>query len=102
MFGQLSSCVGLFGVVYNGSLENVILYSSDGESYVEGGAKNTDSQWLAVGDVVIYRYYLSFCLNLHIGNSSTILQIHVGKPQQPAGSNPAPGRVQCLCVAFDL
>ncbi len=47
--GQLSSCVGLFGVVYNGSLENVILYSSDGESYVEGGAKNTDSQWLAVG-----------------------------------------------------
>lgn len=35
--GGKSSCAGLFGVVYNGSLSDIILYSSSGESYVKSG-----------------------------------------------------------------
>lgn len=51
--GQKSSCAGLFGVVYNGSLENIVLYSSDGEGVITTNAGKTDSQtesrWFAMG-----------------------------------------------------
>lgn len=33
--GQVSSCAGLFGVVYNARLKNIVLYSSDGEGTIK-------------------------------------------------------------------
>lgn len=52
--GGLASCAGLFGVVYNGVLKDITLYSSSGMSTVERGAseaeaKGTNSQWYAIG-----------------------------------------------------
>lgn len=61
--GQLASCAGLFGVVYNGTLKNIVLYSSSGTSTVSGGfydggtsapgepprAPQSVSQWYAIG-----------------------------------------------------
>lgn len=51
--GQESSCAGLFGVVYNGQLSNIVLYSSDGQGTVSSIAgnstKDTDSCWYAIG-----------------------------------------------------
>ena len=51
--GQQSSCAGLFGVVYNGSLENVVLYSTDGKGIIttKAGKKDslTQSRWFAMG-----------------------------------------------------
>jgi len=35
--GQMASCAGLFGAVYNGTLQNIILYSSSGKSFVRSG-----------------------------------------------------------------
>lgn len=47
---RLSSCAGLFGVVYNGTLENILLYSSSGESTVKSiFNQNSFSQWYAIG-----------------------------------------------------
>ncbi len=51
--GQQSSCAGLFGVVYDGSLDSIILYSSDGNGLIttranEAGSK-TQSRWYAMG-----------------------------------------------------
>lgn len=46
--GQISSCVGLFGVVYNGTLQNIVLHSTDGKATVQG--KNSgESIWYAIG-----------------------------------------------------
>lgn len=52
--GQRSSTVGLFGAVYNGKLEDIILYSSDGKGMVttkarDTGEYQTDSHWIAIG-----------------------------------------------------
>lgn len=61
--GQLASCAGLFGVVYNGVLKNIILYSSSGTSTVSSGfydgsasapgepphTPRSVSQWYAIG-----------------------------------------------------
>ena len=48
--GHTSSCAGLFGLVYNGTLKNIVLYSSTGESFVRSYFdKNTSSQWYAIG-----------------------------------------------------
>lgn len=56
--GQRASCAGLFGVVYNGSLQNIVLYSSDGTGEVCSGRpgqrgwaadNNTQSRWYAIG-----------------------------------------------------
>lgn len=50
--GQVSSCAGLFGVVFDGKLENITLYSSSGEGRIstiatkENGA---ESRWFAMG-----------------------------------------------------
>lgn len=47
---RLSSCAGLFGVVYNGTLENILLYSSSGESTVKSIFNDgSTSQWYAIG-----------------------------------------------------
>nr|WP_325212808.1 type II secretion system protein [uncultured Oscillibacter sp.] len=50
--GQVSSCTGLFGVVYNAHLKNIVLYSSDGEGTIStraGGNPKTKSLWYAMG-----------------------------------------------------
>lgn len=48
--GQTASCAGLFGVVYNGTLKNIILYSSDGKGVVASGHdEQSDSRWYAIG-----------------------------------------------------
>lgn len=48
--GSTASCAGLFGVVYNGTLKNIVLYSSTGESYVKSVYdEKTSSQWYAIG-----------------------------------------------------
>lgn len=51
--GQQSSCTGLFGVVYDGSLENIVLYSSDGKGVITTKANKdgsrTESRWFAMG-----------------------------------------------------
>nr|WP_326166316.1 type II secretion system protein [uncultured Oscillibacter sp.] len=52
-----SSCTGLFGVVYDGSLENIILYSSDGKGKISTltnsreGRKDPESRsrWFCMG-----------------------------------------------------
>ncbi len=49
--GQRSSTVGLFGVVYNGTLKNMVLHSTDGKAIVEG-ANSGDSYWYAIGGLV--------------------------------------------------
>lgn len=43
-----SSCVGLFGAVYNGTLKNIVLYSEDGNATVTGTNSGT-SQWYVIG-----------------------------------------------------
>lgn len=47
--GQKSSCAGLFGVVFNGVLRNVVLYSEDGQGFVNSHNNKTDSSWYAIG-----------------------------------------------------
>lgn len=48
--GQKSSCAGLFGIVYNGTLKDIILYSSDGKGTVTSGHNTgTQSRWYAIG-----------------------------------------------------
>lgn len=48
--GQTSSCTGLFGVVLNGTLKNMIMYSSDGTAEVTtGNDRNGQSRWMAAG-----------------------------------------------------
>lgn len=48
--GQTSSCTGLFGVVLNGTLKNIIMYSSDGTATVTtGNDRNGQSRWMAAG-----------------------------------------------------
>ncbi len=55
--GQVASCAGLFGVVYNGTLKNIILYSSDGNGVISASGRQTDakgnvlnkSKWYAIG-----------------------------------------------------
>lgn len=48
--GQQSSCAGLFGVVYNGTLKNIILFSSDLEGEIVSYREDdTDSCWYAIG-----------------------------------------------------
>ena len=43
-----ASCVGLFGAVYNGTLQNIVLYSADGTATVTG-TNSGDSRWYAIG-----------------------------------------------------
>ena len=43
-----TSCVGLFGAVYNATLKNIVLYSADGTAAVEG-ANSGQSRWYAIG-----------------------------------------------------
>lgn len=43
-----SSCVGLFGAVFNGTLKNIVLYSESGKATVEGNNSNL-SRWYAIG-----------------------------------------------------
>lgn len=49
--GQKSSCAGLFGVVYNGKLSNMILYSSDGAGKISTTVNQIkpNSAWYAMG-----------------------------------------------------
>ena len=47
--GQESSCAGLFGIVYNGTLRSVILHSSNGEETISGFGGATGSVWYAMG-----------------------------------------------------
>ena len=55
--GQASSCVGLFGMVFQGKLSNIVMYSSDGNGVIStianGGADGkgvkTQSRWYAMG-----------------------------------------------------
>ena len=42
-----ASCVGLFGAVYNGTLQNIVLYSEKGASVT--GTNSGTSQWYAIG-----------------------------------------------------
>ena len=51
--GQTSSCAGLFGMIYNGRLDSVILYSSDGTGTVEAKRdEGTLTCWYAAGTLV--------------------------------------------------
>lgn len=43
-----TSCVGLFGAVYNGTLKNIVLYSADGTATVEG-TNCGKSRWFSIG-----------------------------------------------------
>lgn len=43
-----TSCVGLFGAVYNGTLKNIVLYSADGSAKVEGTNCGM-SRWFSIG-----------------------------------------------------
>ena len=43
-----SSCIGLFGAVFNGTLKNIVLYSEDGTATVEG-SNSGNSRWYAIG-----------------------------------------------------
>lgn len=43
-----SSCVGLFGAVFNGTLKNIVLYSKNGTATVEGNNSGS-SRWYAIG-----------------------------------------------------
>lgn len=48
--GQTSSVAGLFGVVFNGSLKNIVLYSSDGKGKITNKIDGTmDSSWYSMG-----------------------------------------------------
>lgn len=47
--GQESSCAGLFGIVYNGTLRSVILHSSNGADTISGFGGTTGSVWYAMG-----------------------------------------------------
>ena len=51
--GQTSSVAGLFGVVFNGSLRNIVLYSSDGAGTIsntdKSGVNHTKSLWYSMG-----------------------------------------------------
>lgn len=51
--GQASSVAGLFGVVFNGALRNIVLYSSDGEGTISNTDKSevnhTTSMWYSMG-----------------------------------------------------
>lgn len=47
--GQQSSCAGLFGAVYNGTLQNIVLYSPNGDATVKSSADNGQSCWYAIG-----------------------------------------------------
>ena len=54
ILGHVSTCVGLFGAVYNGMLKNIILYSSDGSGTVESctveeRANPSGGCWYAIG-----------------------------------------------------
>lgn len=46
--GGDSSCAGLFGVVFNGTLENIVLYSENG-AWVKSHTNDNDSVWYAIG-----------------------------------------------------
>lgn len=43
-----SSCVGLFGAVFDATLQNIVLYSTDGTATVEGD-NSGQSRWYAIG-----------------------------------------------------
>lgn len=43
-----TSCVGLFGAVFNGTLKNIVLYSESGTAKVEG-SNSDQSRWYAIG-----------------------------------------------------
>ena len=48
--GQMASCAGLFGVVYNGTLKNIILYDSNGTGQINSGYyPNTQTAWYGIG-----------------------------------------------------
>ena len=49
--GQKSSCAGLFGIVYNGKLSSIILYSSDGAGKISTTVNITkpSTAWYAMG-----------------------------------------------------
>ncbi len=49
--GQKSSCAGLFGVIYDGRLKDVVLYSSDGNGKISTSANTTkpETRWFAIG-----------------------------------------------------
>lgn len=49
--GQTSSVAGLFGVVFNGSLKNIVLYSSDGQGKITNqfNTSTMDSAWYSMG-----------------------------------------------------
>lgn len=48
--GQQSSCAGLFGVVYGGTLEHIILYDSEGTGTIQSYSGDTsNSCWYAIG-----------------------------------------------------
>ncbi len=51
--GQQASCAGLFGVVYQGTLRSIVLYSSDGAGVISTKASDpnnlTKSRWYAMG-----------------------------------------------------
>lgn len=46
--GQTSSCVGLFGAVFDGTLKNIVLHSTDGTATAKG-SNSGESRWYAVG-----------------------------------------------------
>lgn len=46
--GQRSSCAGLFGIVYNGTLKNIVLFSGEVVSYKNENGQ-TNSCWYAIG-----------------------------------------------------
>ena len=48
--GQRSSCAGLFGVVYNGTLKDIILYDAKGSGSINSGFyRDTQTRWYAMG-----------------------------------------------------
>ncbi len=47
--GQGSSCTGLFGIVFNGTLKNIVMYSEDGTGTVTSRDYDSGSKWFAMG-----------------------------------------------------
>ncbi len=48
--GGTASCAGLFGVVYGGTLKNMILHDESGQGRIESGHdENTQTRWYAIG-----------------------------------------------------
>lgn len=82
--GQRSSCVGLFGMIYNGSLKNIVMYSPTGKGTVtsQPAEDNREVAWHAIGGLAGFAATSSGSTSSAIDNCSiagyTIRDNHIG------------------------